>query len=111
MVEVPRADPLSVRLWKGQWNCLAAVTTVNMEVGVQRQDQALLVEYKRKHGVNFEEAQALWSDPELLEIPARATDELRWVVIGKMDEKHWPAVITRRSENVRIKCGFPSLDG
>jgi hypothetical protein len=36
------------------------------------------------------------------EKPARVTDELRWVVIGKMNEKHWSAVITRRSENVRI---------
>jgi len=59
-------------------------------------------ENKRKHGVDFEEAQVLWSDPELLEIPARVSDELRWVVIGKMNEKHWSAVITRRSENVRI---------
>ena len=25
-----------------------------------------------------------------------------WVVIGKMNEKHWSAVITRRSDNVRI---------
>jgi len=39
-------------------------------------------ENERKHGVDFEEAQTLWSDPELLEIPARVTDELRWVVIG-----------------------------
>ena len=59
-------------------------------------------ENKRKHGVDFEEAQTLWSDPVLLEIPARVSDELRWVVIGKMNEKHWSAVITRRSQNVRI---------
>jgi uncharacterized DUF497 family protein len=59
-------------------------------------------ENKRKHGVDFEEDQALWSDPALLEIPARVSDEPRWVVIGKMDEKHWSAVITRRGDNVRI---------
>jgi uncharacterized DUF497 family protein len=59
-------------------------------------------ENKRKHGVDFEDAQRLWSDPVLLEIPARVSDELRWVVIGKMNEKHWSAVITRRSDNVRI---------
>jgi uncharacterized DUF497 family protein len=34
-------------------------------------------ENKRKHGVDLAEAQALWSDPELLEIPARASDEPR----------------------------------
>jgi uncharacterized DUF497 family protein len=59
-------------------------------------------ENKRKHGVDFEEAQALWSDPALLEIPARVSDEPRWVVIGKMIEKHWSAVIARRDGSVRI---------
>jgi uncharacterized DUF497 family protein len=59
-------------------------------------------ENKRKHGVDFEEAQELWSDPELLEIPARVTEEPRWVVIGKTTEKHWSAVITRRGDNLRI---------
>ena len=59
-------------------------------------------ENKRKHGVDFEATQALWSDPALLEIPARVSDELRWVMIGRMNEKHWSAVITRRGENVRI---------
>ena len=57
---------------------------------------------KLKHGIDFEEAQVLWSDPALLEIPARVRDEPRWVVIGKMNEKHWSAVITRRNDNVRI---------
>jgi uncharacterized DUF497 family protein len=59
-------------------------------------------ENKRKHGVDFEEAQALWTDPALLEIPARVSDEPRWVLIGKMAEKHWSAVITRRNDNIRI---------
>jgi len=59
-------------------------------------------ENKRKHGVDFEEAQALWSDSALLEIPARVSDEPRWVVIGRLAEKHWSAVITRRNDNVRI---------
>jgi uncharacterized protein len=65
-------------------------------------DSEKSVENKRKHGVDFEEAQALWSDSALLEIPARVTDEPRWVVIGKMNAKHWSAVVTRRGDNVRI---------
>ena len=65
-------------------------------------DSGKSAENKRKHGIDFEEAQALWSDPELLEIPARVSDELRWVVIGMMNQKHWSAVITRRGEHVRI---------
>jgi uncharacterized protein len=59
-------------------------------------------ENKRKHGVDFEEAQAIWSDPALLEVPARVSDEPRWVVIGQMIEQHWSAVITRRNDKVRI---------
>ncbi len=59
-------------------------------------------ENKRKHGIDFEEAQALWNDAALVEIPARVTDEPRWVVVGKIEEKHWSAVITRRSEKIRL---------
>jgi uncharacterized DUF497 family protein len=59
-------------------------------------------ENKRKHGIDFEEAQALWSDAALVEIPARTSDEPRWLLIGKIDEKHWSAVVTRREENIRL---------
>jgi uncharacterized DUF497 family protein len=40
-------------------------------------------ENKRKHGIDFEDAQRLWADPGLVEIPARTTDEPRWLLIGK----------------------------
>ncbi len=60
------------------------------------------IENKRKHGIDFEEAQKLWADPGLVEIPARTTDELRWLLIGKISEKHWSAVITRRGEDIRL---------
>lgn len=59
-------------------------------------------ENKRKYGIDFERALELWSEPDLLEIPARVNDEPRWVVIGKITEKLWSAVITRRGDNVRI---------
>ena len=59
-------------------------------------------ENKRKHGIDFEAAQRLWADPGLVEIPARTTDEPRWLLIGKIDERHWSAVITRRGENIRL---------
>jgi len=39
---------------------------------------------KKKYRINFVEAQALWDDPNLLEIPARTTDEQRFLVIGKI---------------------------
>ena len=64
-------------------------------------DPAKSAENKRKHGIDFESAQRLWADPELVEIPARTTDEPRWLLIGKIEEQHWSAIITRRGDNVR----------
>ena len=49
---------------------------------------------KIKHGIDFLEAQALWDDPDLVEIPARTTDEARFLMIGKIAGKHWSGVIT-----------------
>ena len=57
---------------------------------------------KTKHGIDFREAQGLWNDRELLEIPARTVDEPRFLVIGKLKDTHWSAVITYRAETVRI---------
>lgn len=56
----------------------------------------------KKHGIDFVEALALWNDPYLVEIPARTTDEERFLVIGRIQEKHWSAVCTLRDGNIRI---------
>ena len=55
-----------------------------------------------KHGIDFEQAQLLWNDSELLEIPVNTEDEARYLIIGKIADKHWSAIITYRSENIRI---------
>jgi uncharacterized DUF497 family protein len=55
-----------------------------------------------KHGIDFVDAQKLWNDPMLLEIPAKTNDEPRYLVIGSIDGKHWSAVITYRGANVRL---------
>ncbi len=57
---------------------------------------------KKKHGIDFVEAQALWDDSDRLEIPAKTQDEARSIVIGLIQEKHWSAFITYRGERVRI---------
>lgn len=57
---------------------------------------------KSKHGIDFDEAQVLWSDPERLEIPAKEMDEPRYLVIGMIVKKHWSAVVTYRNQNVRL---------
>jgi len=55
-----------------------------------------------KHGIDFIEAQKLWNDQNLLEIPAKTEDEPRFIVIGQIDTRHWSAVITYRSDDIRI---------
>lgn len=55
-----------------------------------------------KHGIDFIQAQELWNDPYLIEIPAMTVDEPRYLVIGRIGAKHWSAVITHRSGNIRI---------
>jgi uncharacterized protein len=56
----------------------------------------------KKHGIDFIAAQQLWNDPDLLEIPARDQDESRFLVIAKIDDKHWSRVITYRDPKIRI---------
>jgi uncharacterized DUF497 family protein len=56
----------------------------------------------KKHGIDFVQAQDLWNDPYLIEIPAITLDEPRYLVIGRIGAKHWSAVITYRSENIRL---------
>lgn len=57
---------------------------------------------KLKHGLDFEEAKALWKDENLLEVPVLRTGEQRFLVIGMIRGKVWTGVITYRGEAVRI---------
>ena len=57
---------------------------------------------KKKHGIDFYEAQALWDDADLIEIPAKTVDEQRFMVIGRIEAVHWSGVITYRGDAVRI---------
>jgi len=57
---------------------------------------------REKHGVDFVEAQALWQDPDRVEVPARTDDEPRTLVVGKIAGKHWSAIVTVRGERIRI---------
>lgn len=57
---------------------------------------------KEKHGIDFVEAQLLWLDSMLLEIPARTSDEPRYVIIGRIGVNHWTAVVTYRQDRIRI---------
>lgn len=74
-------------------------------------DEKKSVTNKEKHGVSFDEIQALWDDYDLLEIPAKTVqDESRCLVIGKIGTKHWSAVITYRGDSIRIISARRSRD-
>lgn len=55
-----------------------------------------------KHGIDFDEAQALWENNLFIEIPTKDPDEPRFMVIGKIKNKYWSAVITYRGKKIRI---------
>ncbi len=57
---------------------------------------------KQKHGIDFIKTQRLWEDIDRIVIPAKTEDEVRYLVIGKIEEKHWSAIITVREKNIRI---------
>lgn len=57
---------------------------------------------KAKHGIDFEEAQLIWYDPDFIEVQAKSNDEPRYLVVGKIANRFWSAVVTYRDENIRI---------
>jgi uncharacterized DUF497 family protein len=65
-------------------------------------DPAKSASNREKHGIDFEEARQLWADPDLLEVPAVSVDEPRFLMIGKIGDKIWSAVVTWRDNRVRI---------
>jgi len=57
---------------------------------------------RQKHGIDFRAAAKIWSDTNLLEIPARVSEETRSLLIGKIGITYWTAVVTMRGQNIRI---------
>jgi uncharacterized DUF497 family protein len=55
-----------------------------------------------KHGIDFVAAQGLWKDPYLLEIRANSEGEPRFLLVGKIGEGHWSAVVTYRESRIRL---------
>ena len=56
----------------------------------------------KKHGIDFVEAQDLWEDSDRLLVPARTQGEARYMLVGKMGQKHWSTIFTYRGESIRI---------
>ena len=65
-------------------------------------DQNKINQNAVKHGIDFDVAQMLWLDSNLLEIQAKSKNEPRFLVIGKIKSKYWSAIITYRESKIRI---------
>ena len=66
-------------------------------------DAAKSAANKVKHGIDFVEAQALWLDPDQVELPARPTNEPRFLIVGLIRQVTWTATVTyRHEETIRI---------
>jgi uncharacterized DUF497 family protein len=65
-------------------------------------DTAKSAANKAKHGIDFEEAQAIWDDRGFSVLRSRHESEERFEVVGRIAGRTWTAVITMRGERVRI---------
>jgi uncharacterized protein len=65
-------------------------------------DQRKSESNKRKHGIDFVQAQSLWFDPNRVYMRAKTSDETRFILIGKRKTKLWSAIYTMRNNKVRL---------
>jgi uncharacterized DUF497 family protein len=58
---------------------------------------------KSKHNIDFIEAQKLWNDEELFDLKSNNDNkEDRYLIIGRINSKHYTAIVTYRDTNIRI---------
>ena len=57
---------------------------------------------KSKHGIDFNTATELWNDQDRIEIQTNFPAENRNALIGKIGDKLWTAIFTRRVDTIRI---------
>lgn len=65
-------------------------------------DQKKSASNLKKHGIDFEQAQRLWDDPNLVELAAKSDDEPRFIVIARINGQCWSAVFTYRDGEIRL---------
>lgn len=56
---------------------------------------------EKKHGINFIDAQILWSVPNVV-LESKFTEESRFLLIAKIPSGCWTAIFTRRGKKIRI---------
>ena len=57
---------------------------------------------KIKHGIDFETAKELWLDLNAFEVASSNEGEERYLVVGRIDEVCWTAIVTKRNDVIRI---------
>jgi uncharacterized DUF497 family protein len=65
-------------------------------------DPAKSAANRAKHGIDFVAGQDLWQDDAAIEAPARTEGEPRFLVVGRIGETTWAAIVTYRKETIRI---------
>lgn len=64
---------------------------------------------KLKHGLDFVEAQALWSDANRVRVQAKTVGgEVRYAMLGTIRGAHHTIIVTYRGSNVRLISARPS---
>jgi len=57
---------------------------------------------RAKHGIDFEQAQMLWDDPDAYAVSVQAVQDPRWAMVAKQADQHWCMIFTLRGSNIRI---------
>jgi len=65
-------------------------------------DSEKSIRNQAKHGIDFDTARALWDDGNRVEIKSPFPLESRSILIGKLGQKLWTAIFTRRGGALRI---------
>jgi uncharacterized DUF497 family protein len=57
---------------------------------------------KERHGLDFDDAQVLWFDPDSVGFVAKSDDEDRYAIIANLNKRLWVAFYTPRENRIRI---------
>jgi len=63
---------------------------------------------KRKHGVDFNEIQALWNSARV-EVKSQVEGEMRYAVLGVFKKINYTVIISYRGSIIRIVSARPSV--
>ena len=65
-------------------------------------DEAKSAANRAKHGIDFIEAQALWTDQDMVTFRLPVHPEPRFAAVGRLGTKHWTAIYTPRGGRIRL---------